>query len=199
MIIDAASLPTSVEKGVKGGPMFSTSVHSTDGGVTSTNQNWTYPLYHGQIGYGIRSKADLNSVIQFFFARRGRARGFLFRDWSDYELVNENIGTGNGVLTNFQITRTYTDTVLPFIRRITRPIEAGLNVYKDAVLVDLSAWSLLSGGIVSFVTPPANGVIVTATGEFDVPVQFSSDQLDIEMDLWNVGSIPSIPIREVRE
>lgn len=204
MIIDAVRLPTTVEKGVRGGPMFNTSVLRTDGGVTSTNQNWVYPLYSGQAGYGIRTKEDMFDVLDFFYARRGRYRGFLFRDWSDYELVNEVIGTGDGVEDDFQIVRTYTDTISSFLRPISRPIEFNttggpdLNVYVGGVLQGLSAWSLQPGGIIHFTVPPASGSI-TINGEFDIPVQFGSDHLPLEMELWNVGTIPQIPIIEVRE
>lgn len=205
MIIDAVRLPTSVEKGVRGGPMFNTSVLRTDGGVTSTNQNWTYPLYSGQAGYGIRTKEDMFDVLDFFYARRGRYRGFLFRDWSDYELVDEVIGTGDGSEDDFQIVRTYTDSISSFIRPISRPIEFNttggpdLTVKVAGVTVGLANWSLQPGGIIHLSTPPTLGQIVTVNGEFDIPVQFGSDHLPLEMELWNVGTIPQIPIIEVRE
>lgn len=199
MIIDATRLPVDVERGVRGGPQFSTTVLRTDGGSLSTNQNWTYPLYRGQVGYGIQSKDNLHDVLKFFYARRGRLRGFLFRDWSDYEFNMDQIGTGNGSATDFQCARIYTDSVLNFTRPITRPIEDGLAVYDNNVEVSLSAWSLISGGIIRFTTPPTNGHSIKITGFFDVPVHFAQDGLDLEMEIWNAGSIPNIPIEEVRE
>ena len=81
MIIDNTRLPIDVERGAKGGPVFNTTINVSDGGAVSANQNWAYPLYRGDIGYGIQSKDNLNEVIEFFWARRGRLRGFLFRDW----------------------------------------------------------------------------------------------------------------------
>lgn len=200
MIIDSVRLPEDVERGVRGGPLFSTSVLRSDGGGTSTNQNWTYPLYQGRIGYGLQSKSSLIAVQNFFWARRGRLRGFLFRDWSDYELTNQQIGVGDGVTLNWPIVRTYSDTVLPFTRPITRPIEAGLNVYIDGVLLSLASWSLLAGGIVRIPVAVGVGDIITVSdGFFDIPVMFNTDQLDMEMQLWNAGSVPEIPISEVRE
>ena len=199
MIIDLVRLPIDVERGTKAGPLFNTSVLSTDGGVTSTNQNWSYPLIQGQVGYGLQSKANLDSVIAFFWARRGRFRGFLFRDWSDYTFTAQNIGTGNGSTQNFQIVKTYADTVLPFSRIIKRPIEADLLVYLNGVLSAPANWTLLSGGIVRFTVAPAAAVVVTVSGTFDIAMQFATDQLEVEMEVWSAGAIPSIPIREVRE
>lgn len=53
MIIDAVRLPVDVERGAEGGPLFSTIVNRTDGGGAITNQNWQYPLFKGNISYGI--------------------------------------------------------------------------------------------------------------------------------------------------
>lgn len=199
MIIDAVRLPMDIERGVRGGPQFNTSVVMTDGGVVSTNQNWNYPLYKGQVGYGVQTRTNLTTVINFFWGRRGRWRGFLFRDWSDFNMSAEVLGTGNGVLVDFQVVKNYSDTVLPFTRKITRPYEPDLRVFKNGVEVSLALWSLQTGGIVRFTVAPAMGVIVTCTGTFDIPVQFATDQLDIEMELEDVGSVPQLPISEVRE
>jgi uncharacterized protein (TIGR02217 family) len=202
MVIDEVQLPTTVEKGVRGGPQFNTVVLRTDGGRTSTNQNWTYPLYVGQVGYGIRSKTDLFDVINFFWARRGRLRGFLFKDWSDYEFAGDQIGTGNGVEDDFQIVRIYDDDALPFSRVITRPIEDTLVVKVNGVTVSTSNWSITTGGILHFAPAavPANGHAVTIdSGEFNIPVMFGTDRLETQMELYNVGNIPNLPILEVRE
>jgi uncharacterized protein (TIGR02217 family) len=199
VIIDNVRLPTNVEKGVRGGPQFNTTVVRTDGGLTSTNQNWAYPLYRGQVAYAIQTREDLEEVIEFFWARRGRMYGFLFKDWSDYTFTTETLGTGDGVEDQFQVIRTYSDTVRPFSRPLFHPIEDTMTVYLNGVAQAGSAWSLLSGGIVDFSTPPGAGVVVTASGEFNIGVQFDTDVLETEMTLYNVGSIPSLPIMEIRE
>jgi uncharacterized protein (TIGR02217 family) len=199
MIIDNVRLPIDVERGVKGGPMFNTTINVSDGGAVSANQNWSYPLYMGNVGYGIQSKENLHEVLDFFWARRGRLRGFLFRDWADYEMVNEPLGTGDGTNRNFQCIRRYADTILPFDRPLKYPIESTMTVYKDAVPVSGSAWSLLSTGEVRFTTAPLAGEVITASGEFNIACRFTQDMLEINMDIWNVGSIPSIGIMEVRE
>lgn len=202
MIIDPVRLPVDVERGVRGGPQFSTTVLRTDGGNLSTNQNWTYPLYRGQVGYGIQSKANMFDVMNFFYARRGMFRGFLFRDWSDYEFQNDLIGTGDGSDVTFQARRVYDDTVAPFYRPITRPIDdANLVVSVNDSVVSAADWSVnTTTGIITFTTPPANGHSVRiVSGYFDVPVHFATDRLETEMEVWNAGSIPNLPIEEVRE
>jgi uncharacterized protein (TIGR02217 family) len=45
---------------------------------------------------------------------------------------------------------------------------------------------------------PADDAIVTAGFEFDVPVRFDTDRLEISIEGFHHGSIPSIPIAEIR-
>ncbi len=45
---------------------------------------------------------------------------------------------------------------------------------------------------------PAEGVAITAGFEFDVPVRFDTDALDVTLDLERLGSITSIPLLEIR-
>jgi uncharacterized protein (TIGR02217 family) len=53
-------------------------------------------------------------------------------------------------------------------------------------------------GIVTFGAAPSAGVAITAGFEFDVPVRFDSDALDVTLDLERLGSITSIPLLEIR-
>ena len=63
----------------------------------------------------------------------------------------------------------------------------------------MSGWSLdATTGTVTFTTAPGNGVIVRAGFEFDVPVRFDTDMLDVTLDIERLGSITSIPLLEIR-
>jgi uncharacterized protein (TIGR02217 family) len=63
----------------------------------------------------------------------------------------------------------------------------------------LSGWTVdTTTGIVSFTSAPGSGVAVTAGFEFDVPVRFDSDTLDVTLDVERLGSITSIPLVEIR-
>jgi Conserved hypothetical protein 2217 (DUF2460) len=55
-------------------------------------------------------------------------------------------------------------------------------------------------GIVTFLAGhiPASGAAITAGFEFDVPVRFDSDRLEINVQGVHHGAIPSIPIVEIR-
>ena len=44
---------------------------------------------------------------------------------------------------------------------------------------------------------PGAGQAVTAGYEFDVPVRFDADRLDVSISAFNAGRIPTIPLVEV--
>ncbi len=83
-------------------------------------------------------------------------------------------------------------------RTITKPVAGTVVVALDGVTQG-SGWSVdTTTGIVTFTSAPASGVAVTAGFEFDVPVRFDTDQLDVNLDIETKGSIASIPLIEVR-
>ncbi len=55
-------------------------------------------------------------------------------------------------------------------------------------------------GLVSFLpgSIPAIGALITAGFEYDVPVRFDEDTLEINLEHFDAGQIPGIPIREIR-
>jgi uncharacterized protein (TIGR02217 family) len=52
-------------------------------------------------------------------------------------------------------------------------------------------------GLVTFGAAPPSGATVTAGFHFDVPVRFDTDYLEIDMQAFEAGAIPKIPILEV--
>jgi uncharacterized protein (TIGR02217 family) len=55
-------------------------------------------------------------------------------------------------------------------------------------------------GLVTFAPGhvPATGASVTAGFEFDVPVRFDTDRLEVNLSGFRHGAIPAIPVVEVR-
>jgi uncharacterized protein (TIGR02217 family) len=157
--------------------------------------------------YGIRRTDDLAAVVAFFEARNGRLYGFRWKDWGDYKSClpsgtpsasDQAIGTGDGMTTAFQLAKAYISGAQSWTRSITKPVAGTATVSIDGV-VQASDWSVdTTTGLVTFATAPANGATITAGFEFDVPVRFDTDQLDVTHDIERLGSITSIPLIEVR-
>jgi len=194
-------LPVEVERGAIGGPGFKTTVISLSSGFEKRNIDWANSRGAWDIGYGIQKKSDFEQVIAFFYTRQGRAHSFRFKDWSDFEILTaQSIGTGDGANTTFQVFKRYTNGVTTFDRTLTKLVSGTVRVFLDTVEKTITAdftVNLLTG-IVTMNAAPGAGVDVTVITEFDVPVRFDTDKLDVNSSTFDAGAIPQIPIVEVR-
>lgn len=190
--------PPDISYGATGGAKFSTDVIETFGGWEQRNVNWSQARGQWNVSHGVKVATQLDALTAFFRARRGRAVGFRFKDWADFKATDQIIGTGNGTATAFQLVKSYTSGAVTVDRTIKKPVAGTVQVYKNGVLQG-SGWSVNTvTGVVTFTAAVANGVVVTANFEFDVPVRFDTDQMDINLDTYNASSWNSIPIVEIR-
>jgi uncharacterized protein (TIGR02217 family) len=108
------------------------------------------------------------------------------------------IGQGDGATKTFQLVKTYASGGEVETRVITKPVPGTVKIYRDGVEA-VSGWSVNTAtGLVTFNVAPASGVQVTADFEFDVPVRFDSDQMDLTIETYQLGSWGQIPVLEIR-
>lgn len=199
MAFDDVQFPPVIARGARGGPAYSTSIVETTSGAEQRNANWSKSRGRWNVGTGLRDGADLAALATFFHARRGRHRGFRFKDWTDYVGTAQNLGTGTGALTTFQLRRVYTSGGQTVYRTITRPVAGTVTLYLDAV-EQMSGVSVnYATGLVTFTAAPGSGVVVTADFEFDVPARFDTDELDLELLRADLGQWPDVSVVELRE
>jgi len=199
--------PDIISRGARGGPERRTQIVELASGDEERNASWANSRRRYDAAYGIRRADDLAAVVAFFEARNGRLYGFRWKDWADYKsclpsqtpaATDQTIGTGDGTKTAFQLVKTYTSGSQSWTRTITKPVAGTVKVAIDGT-EQSSGWSVdTTSGIVSFTTAPATGATITAGFEFDVPVRFDTDTLDVTLDIERLGSITSIPLIEVR-
>ncbi len=194
-------LPDDIERGAVGGPAFKTSRSLLASGRQTTVRHWLQPLGGWDIGYGIQSLTDLEAVRNFFYARMGAGFGFRFKDWSDFDVTQQEIGTGDGAQTLFQMFKRYPDAVLPFDRTLTRLVSGTVRAWVNSVeLFDPAGFSVdLDTGEITFVVAPPAAELVEAACEFDVPCQFVKDDLNVDVQSFLNGSIPKIKIDIIRD
>ena len=199
--------PDNISRGARGGPERRTQIVELASGDEERNASWANSRRRYDAAYGIRRADDLAVVVAFFEARNGRLYGFRWKDWGDYKScppsdmaapTDQTIGTGDGTTTVFQLVKAYSSGAQTWMRTITKPVVGTLSVALDGV-VQVSGWSVdTTNGQIAFAAAPANGSAITAGFEFDVPVRFNTDQLDVTHDIERLGSITSIPLIEVR-
>lgn len=203
--------PTDIGIGAKGGPAFSTSIIAAGSGYEQRNINWSQARGRWDVGLTRATKVLNRQLLTFFRNRMGKAYGFRFRDYSDYQVTGQPIGTGDGNDTTFQLVQTYTSGDYQFTRTITKPVTASVknadgNAVANTVHVYLDDVEQMSGwtcdhatGIITFDSAPALNVVVTADFDFDVPVRFDIDHMDdLTAETPEVFIWPSIPIVEIR-
>ncbi len=199
--------PDNISRGARGGPERRTQVVELTSGAEERNASWANSRRRYDVAYGIRRADDLAAVVAIFEARNGRLHGFRYKDWADYKSclpsqtpgpADQVIGTGNGTATQFQLAKRYTSGAQSWTRSIAKPVAGTVSIALNGTPL-VSGWSVsTTTGVVTFATPPAAGVTVTAGFEFDVPVRFDTDMLDVTLDVERLGSISSIPLLEIR-
>jgi uncharacterized protein (TIGR02217 family) len=190
--------PTDIAYGSSGGPEFSTDVVMLASGYEQRNSNWPSARAKFNVAHGVKTQAQLDVLLAFFRARQGRAHSFRFKDWTDYKVTGQTLGTGTGALTTFPLIKSYTSGGVTHTRSLTKPVSGTVNIYLAGVLQSSGFSVNLTTGIVTFVTPPANGLVVAADAEFDIPARFDTDRLSASMDSYGSFSWADIPVVEVR-
>ena len=199
--------PDNISRGARGGPERRTQVVELASGDEERNASWANSRRRYDVAYGIRRSDDLAAVVAFFEARNARLYGFRYKDWADYKSslpsqaispTDQQIGTGTGSLKTFQLSKRYTSGAQAWTRTIAKPVAGTVRLALNGV-EQMSGWTMdATTGVVIFAAAPGAGVAITAGFEFDVPVRFDTDMLDVTLDIERLGSITSIPLLEIR-
>lgn len=199
--------PLDVSLRTGGGPERRTDVVMMASGREERNQKWAHSRRRYEAGYGVKSLNALSAVVAFFEERRGRLYGFRFRDRLDWTSAlpgaviaphDQPIGIGDGATATFALVKTYGAGFAPYVRPIAKPVAGSVRVAVDGV--ETSAFSCdPATGLVTFAPGaiPATGAAITAGFRFDVPVRFDTDTLDINLEAFEAGAIPKIPLIEI--
>jgi uncharacterized protein (TIGR02217 family) len=146
----------------------------------------------------LKKQAQIDELIAFFRARRGKAYGFRFKGWTDYKATGQLLGTGDDAQTQFQLVKLYPSGSVIAVRTIAKPVSGTVKVYLDG-MEQLAGWSVdTTTGLVTFGAAPALGVEVTADFEFDVPVRFDTDHMAVTIETYQLHTRQQIPIVELR-
>ncbi|MCV6598441.1 MAG: DUF2460 domain-containing protein [Mangrovicoccus sp.] len=201
--------PASVSLGALGGPQRRTEIVALANGFEERNTPWAHGRRRYDAGLGMRSMADIEAVIAFFEARQGQLFGFRWKDWSDYRScpadqpvspVDQDLGQGDGARQVFALSKLYRSGPASYLREITKPVSGSVRVARDGQELTAGVDFTVSAesGEITFASPPSSGALLQAGFEFDVPVRFDSDRLDISVAGFEAGEIPSVPVIEIR-
>ncbi len=153
-----------ISQGATGGPTFSTTLIAALGGWEKRQANWDAGRLVWDIGKLLENRAVLDYVVGFFRTTRGRAYGFLFKDWSDYMVGltwvldvltytgYQRFGTGNASTTAFQLYKTYVPDAQVYVS----------DVFQATTAYTIEVWDGTATAV--FGVAPANAAVVRYSG-----------------------------------
>ena len=174
---------------------YNTIINKSKNGNELRISNYDYPLLSYNVINDIKTKKELEDIINFFKLVKGRAYGFKFKDWLDYKVINQNIAVADGEQKDFQLIKTYNINNKLQTRKITKPKQVSIFINNQDITTNISI--NYENGIITFNTPPEKDTIISASFEFYVPVRFDNDKIEIVMKNEKVGEIKDLKIVEL--
>lgn len=167
--------PVGISYGAAGGPTYDTEVVTFVSGHEQRNINWSVARLKYDVSHNIKNQTSLDQLIVFFRAMRGKAHGFRFKDWADYQTTIANgvlgLGVGTGLPT-YQMGKNYVQSgANTELRVIKKPVAGSSAITRGGSAVTLGAAAgnaaiATATGIVTFVadaTSNASSITVGAT------------------------------------
>ena len=192
MAFHEVSLPARLAFGSTGGVERRTEIVTLASGFERRSTPWALGRRRYLIGAGLRSLEDFAALTAFFEARRGRLYGFRFRDFADFGAVDEAIGVGDGVRTQFQLVKAYGEVSRPIQKPVAGSVSVKVGGAAAACSVDTAT------GLVTLSAAAGVGAAVTASFSFDTPVRFDSDRIEVTLESFEAGRMAAMPLIEVR-
>lgn len=202
MFLETPTFPRDIAFGALGGPGFMTAMAAGLGGDESRLDTWDEDLSTWEIGLINRNEALTRELISFFYCiAKGRANTFRFPDFQpgEAEGVNEYLGLGDNATTAFQLRKWYIVGANTYSKTILKPRAGTVTVTLNDVLT--TAFTVSTAGVVTCTAAPGPGVTVRASFEFDKPVRFDTDWLQIrrvDMRLYSWESIHLVEVNDPR-
>lgn len=188
--IETPRFPDAIARGTQYGPAYLTRVARNVGGYEARNQNWSLPLYEGDVSHGAKTQALIDDLLAFFHGVAGMQNGFRFKNFNDYQAAGAQ---GTLVLltaSTWQMYKTYTYGALSKARKISKPVSGTITVEGGG--------SYTLDATTGIITKTAGADPTSWTGQFDDPVRFNVDKF-LPISLTSaIYNLPSIPIIEIR-
>ena len=188
--------PTSVQYGAESGIQYNNQLITNYSGNEYISNIWTQAKHRFNVQY-IDTIDDLYTILEFFYAAKGKLNGFRLKNKLDYKscgptetisFTDQTLGTGDGNETDFQLKKTYTKVGLSTEYTVIKPVSGTVVISIDDV-EQSSGWSVdTTTGIVTFSSAPSLGEVVKAGFEYDIPVRFDVDSIPITLESINHGA-----------
>jgi len=161
-------------------PRFKTLISDFESGGEQRRQKWLYAKYDVQIAFPLLEMSDIQTLWDFYMARKGAYEAFWFfdpRPGLGMTVAHDGlyVGTGDGATEVFDLPGKSTSSQTIYVDGVEQ------TVTTDYVI--LTGGGDGSADRVDFVGIPNAGEIITCdfTGELRMRVRFAADGLNLEL------------------
>lgn len=190
-------------------PIFNTKVMSSVNGRELRASFTAVPKYQITLSFGFLrqdSRKELDQIEGFFLARQGSFDSFLLAVPGDSQLINYQLGIGDGVKTSYQVKRSIAGVDVP-LQHIDSDIDVEMGMWNQTssqlmwseTTSKLMWWqdsaASVSNGSIVFNSPPELGQVIYFTGTYYYRCRFKEDTqqyTNFMHNLWEVKKIEMI-------
>ncbi|MBT9158790.1 MAG: hypothetical protein DDT26_00037 [Dehalococcoidia bacterium] len=188
-----AVLDDEVAYGFEGGPEYLTGEVGLENGLSFRDSAWEYPRHRYSARFDNLSDVARSGIIKVFHAVKGKRHSFKFKDWNDYEAVEEPLAVPasyDATLLAVQLYKTYTFGSAFTIRPIQALVPGRSTVYEKLGLVLVPVLGTFDNELGTFTpaAPWSSAKTYVWGGEFYVWVHFKDDYNAFTINGWRAST-----------
>lgn len=174
----------------------------THTGALSQNYTAALPLHRFDVSHGVKTPAQYQAILDLWYVVHFTPySGFRYKDWRDYVLTQANSRLTFIAGSTWQINRLHSYGGIDFLRPVYKPAGAIVVKRTRSGVVSTAGASIDATTGIATINDHVAGDTYTCEGEFDVPVTFSDDEWNAELqghvrNLWVVAG--AIKLEEIR-
>lgn len=165
-------LPDYIETYLSAAPNFAVSIAKTTSGREIRRLDITQVKQCYAVNNCLLSLDQFEAFMAFYLARAGCYHSFRLNDSADNKARDQKVASFDEK-GNFQLTKTYNDTIKPYTRVITKPVKNTVKLSVNQTSVSDFFIDYNTGKITLF--SPINDILI-ANFDFDVHVRFSNEK-----------------------
>lgn len=179
-------------------PIWSTTAKSAVSQRNYRRANASYPLYRYKLSFEFLREttgfSELSTLVGFFNTCNGAFDSFLWQDPDDYTVTAQAIGVGDGANKLFQLVRTFGAYVEPVFDVNSAPL-----IYDNGSLKTLTTdYTISATGLVTFVTAPVAGHVITYTGTYYRRCHFVEDAAEFSQFMSKLWLLKTLTLESVK-
>lgn len=157
-----------------------------------------YPVHSYDLQYELLrddvTPSEYRAIQGLFNACGGRFDSFLYSDPVFNTVIAEPIGVGDGTTTAFQVIAAFQNTGGPGGPDIIQNFNGAPSIFDNG---SGASYALGPTGIVTFLSAPAVGHVLTWSGSFYQRCHFTVDTLDAQQFMKGWWQLDSLPFKSI--